>query len=312
MATLNFAEVWQSRVREVLTSADHAPWLAGIPELDTQVLEVGIGSASESNVIHVPTTAFKPDVLINNTTYPMLVQAYTDSEAQIQLDKYQTKATTITDDQIIGASYARIDAATRSHVTAILQKKYGKAIHAICPSGNTSATPIVKTTGAGIATGVGQRMRLKYDDLVALKDAMDKQDVPASGRRLVLCTEHWNDLLLDRANFGNLLIDYNQGTMAPVVAGFELYSYINNPLITVSSLAKKTYGAAKAIGDEYASVAFYADNIAKKTGMTKQYFAPSENDPLNQSNMINYRHYFIAIPMESKYIGAIVSDETTT
>ncbi len=304
MATLNFAEVWLNRVRTALTNADAAPWLAGIPELDTQVLEVGSGSASEQNVIHIPTSAFKPDVLINNTTYPLAVQAYSDSEVTIQLDKYQTKPTSVTDDQVIGASYDRIDNATRSHTTAILEKKYGKAIHSLCPSTNTAGTPILKTTGADDGTG---RKRLIYNDLVALKDKLDKQMAPGAGRRLVLCTDHWNDLLLDRNNFGNLLVDYNKGQVAPMIASFELYSYVNNPLITASTLVKKAYGVAGAAGDYQASVAFYTANIGKKTGMTKKYYQASEADPANQQNLIAFRHYFIVTPIEANYGGAIVS-----
>lgn len=307
MATLNFPEVWLKRVRNTLTSADKAPWLADIPELDAQVMELGSGDMSESNIIHIPTSAFKPDVLINNTTYPIAVQAYTDNEVTIQLDKYQTKATSLTDDQVIGASYDRIDNATRSHTTAILEKKYGKAIHAICPATNTSDHPVLKTTGTSAS---GQRKPLTYADLVALKAACDNQDWPVDGRRLVLCTDHWNDLLLDRANFGNLLVDYNKGKVAPVLAGFEIFQYVNNPYITIATLAKVAYGSAPGAGDNRASVAFLTANIAKKTGMTKQYFAKSEDDPENQINKVNYRHYFIASPAEAKYVAAIVSDKT--
>lgn len=307
MATLNFPEVWLKRVRNTLTSADKAPWLADIPELDAPVVEMGAGSASESNVIHIPTSSFKPDVLINNSAYPINLQAYSDNEVTVQLDKYQTKVTTLSDDQVIGASYDRIDNAIRQHNIAILEKKYGKAIHAICPGTNTVAHPIVKTTGTS-ASGV--RKPLKYDDLVSLKAAFDSQDFPVEGRRLVLCTDHWNDLLLDRANFGNLLVNYNKGDVAPIIAGFQIFQYVNNPYINYTSLVKVAYGVAAGGTDYRASVAFLTANIAKKTGMTKQYYAPSENDPENQTNKINYRHYFIAVPAEAKYTGAIVSDKT--
>lgn len=309
MATLNFAEVWINRVRQSLTSANEAPWLEGIPELDTEILEVGSGSAAEANVIHIPTSSFKPDVLINNTAYPLALQAYTDAEVTVQLDKYQTKPTTLTDDQVMGASYNRIDAATRMHTRAILEKKYAKAIHAICPATNAAATPVVKTTGAIVGGGAAGRRRLKYDDIVALKDKFDANMVPMQGRRLVLSTDHYNDLLLDRERFGDTLVNYNKGGVAPIVAGFEIYQYVANPLINKTTLAKKAFGVAGAAGDWPASVAFYVPNIAKKTGLTKQYYADSAKDPANQINSIAYRHYFIAVPAEAKYIGAIASDE---
>lgn len=296
----NFADAWLDRVRKNLTTADVAPWLDGIPELDVQVIEVGSGSASESNVIHIPTSSFNPDVLINNTTYPIALQAYTDSEVTVQLDKYQTKVTTLTDDQVIGASYNRIDSATKSHTVAITTSKYAKAIHAIAPSADATLTPVVVATGAA----VGTRNALTYNDLVTLKGKFDTMECPAEGRRLVLSTDHYNDLLLDRANFANLLMNHAKGTLMPTIAGFEIFQYVSNPLFT-SAGAKKAFGAVSAAGDRRASVAFFTGNIAKKTGLTKQYYADSKIDPENQTNRLAYRHYFIAVPAEAKYIGAI-------
>src|SRR5690606_18270823 len=115
----NFPEVWQNRVERNLTQEDRAPWLEGVAELDTEVLEVGSGAATEQNIIHIPVTDFEPDVLINNNTYPLALQAYDDATVTIQLDKYQTKVVTLSDDQVLGAAYPRIDAATGATTTAI-------------------------------------------------------------------------------------------------------------------------------------------------------------------------------------------------
>jgi|GEM_PF-1258362 len=238
----NFPEVWLSRVQQNLTTADEAPWLDGIAELDADVQEFGAGSASETNTIHIPTSTFEPDVLINNSTYPIALQAYSDSEVTINLDKYQTKVSTLSDDQVIGASYSRIDVVTGSHTKSINKKKYAKAIHALCPSADGANTPMVVTSGSAIGS-TGTRKRIQYSDLVALKDKFDKMEVPAEGRRLVLCGDHYNDLLLDRQNFGDQLINYRQGKVAPVIAGFEIYSYVSNPYVTASTGAKKAFAS---------------------------------------------------------------------
>jgi len=303
----NFPEVWRARVETNLRATDEAPWLAGVEELDTEVIEMGSGTVGETNVIHLPVSEFEPTVLINNTAYPLALQAYTDTEVVISLDKYQTLPTTLSDDQIIGAAYNRIDNATRSHSQAILKSKYAKAIHAMAPASNTANTPVVLTTGAvegGAATG---RKIFTYKDLVALKKKFDDLQVPMIGRRIVLSTDHWNDLLLDRERFGDNFSNYRTGAAAPMVAGFEIYQYVANPYFT--GTAKKAWGAAPVAGDYQASVAFYVPNIAMKTGMTKQYFAESAKDPENQTNKLNYRHYFIAVPKRAKYIGAIASGE---
>lgn len=298
----NFPEIWLKRVITNMEQADKAPWLDGIPEVDGQVIELGAGTETEKNIIHVPISTFEPAVLVNNTTYPIAAVEYTDDNATLTLNKFQTEVTTLADDQVMGASYNKIDAATRTHTLAITKKKFGMAIHALAPSANTADTPVISTTG----DAVGGRKRLVYDDLVSLKDAFDKAGVDADGRRIVLCTDHWNDLLIDRKNFGDQLVNYKNGDLAPVIAGFKIYQYINNPLY-VTAGTKKAFGAAPAAGDYQGSVAFHESNVGKKSGLTKQYFLAAAQNPRNQSNELNYRHYYIVMPFQNKMIGAIRS-----
>ncbi len=298
----NFPEVWLNRVRRNLVQGIEAPWLDGIPEMDAQVFEINGGDASESNVIHVPTSSFKPDVLINNSTYPLALQAYTDSKVTIQLDKYQTLVTTLTDDQVIGAAYDRIDSATRTHVESILEKKYGKAAHAIAPSANTGTTPVMLTTG----TLVGGRRRLIYDDLVNFGLACDAAGMSRIGRRFVPSPQHYADMLLDRQNFGDQLVNYREGTLAPKIAGFEIFpSFINNPFYTVSTKAKIAFASTPGAGTtSQASVAFAKSGIAKKTGLTRQYY--DKPTARNQQNEYALRHYFIAVPFETKDVASVI------
>ena len=122
---------------------------------------------------------------------------------------------------------------------------------------------------------------------------------------MVLCPDHWDDLLRDRKNFGNTLVNYKTGDVAPVIAGFQIYQYVGNPMFAAAG-TKKAFGSVNEATDVQASVMFYTPNIAKKTGLTKQYFAAAQNDPENQVNKLNYRHYFIALPAQAKYVGAII------
>ena len=301
----NFPEVWLGRVIRNLTSANMAPWLDGIAELPGVVQELGAGSESEMNVIHIPRSLFKPDVLVNNTAYPIAIQEYTDDSVIVALDKYQTKATSLSDDQIVGASYDQIDVITKGHTEQIGAKKYKKALHSIAPTADSANTPIIEATGDPVV--VDGPATLTYQDLVTGKEKYYDSlgETPAGNLRLVLCNRHWMDLLRDRERFGDKLVNHNTGMPAPAIAGFELFTYVGSPLYTAAG-AKKAYGAIKEAGDREGSIIFDPNNIAKKTGMTKQYFRKAEIDPQTQTNLLNYRHYFIATPMENKYIGAIL------
>ena len=285
----NCPEIWEGRVRQTLENGAVADFLDGVSELDGDVTQMG-----EENIIHIPTSEFNPEVLINNKTYPIAIEDYTDDEVIVKLDKYQTKATKVTDDQVMGASYNKIDAVTKAHTNAINARKYKKAIHSLAPDDNTAKTPVLQIKGA----------ECTYEDLVALKDKCDELEWPEEGRRLVLCNKHWNALLKDRKNFGDQLINYKKGGVAPIIAGFEIKKYIASP--HYAGTKKKAFGEVPASGDKPASVCFVVDNIRKKTGLTKQYFSEAKSDTVNQANLLNYRHYFIAVPVEKKFIAALI------
>lgn len=302
----NFPEIWLDRVIENIDNSDLAPWLEGVLELDADVTQLGEGTAAESNIIHIATTDFEVDVLINNTTYPIPVQVYDDGTLSFSLDKYQTKVITVSDDQVMGASYDKIDVVTRKGTKSITSTKYQKAIHSIAPASDAAKTPVMFATGGPDAlVDANGRFRLTYEDLVEFKSRCEDAGMPEGEIRLVLCTLHWNDLLLDRKNFGNQLVDYAKGKPNPMIAGFELFQYSKMPRYTALGV-KKAYGAVNAGTDKVASVAFVKEGIAKKSGLTKQYFVKAADNPSGQTNDLAYRHYFLATPFRAKLIGAIL------
>lgn len=305
----NFPEAWDSRVRQNLNNADQASFLEGISEVNATPVVINAGQITEMNKIYVPTTDFEVDILVNNNSYPIPFQEYTDGTIEITLDKYQTKVITLSDDQTMGASYDIIDTATKSITRGIIVDKNQRAIHSIAPLNDTVKTPVISATGVMdplkpdvVLQDANGRKRLVYPDLVAAKEACKGM----GELRLVLQESHWNDLLLDRINFGNQISDYAKGKVNPMIAGFEIHKYDGTMPVYTSAKAKKPYGAIKGATDLEASVIFNKEAIAKKTGTSKQYFVKSENNPTRQSNDYSYRHYFVVVPYKAEKIAAII------
>lgn len=278
-----YTEVWTGELVKVLRSGLEGSWLDGIPDQTSIV---------NNDVIHLVDVGVDPDVLINNTTYPIPLQALDDEDISISLDKFQSKVTPITDDELYAISYDKMARVKESHGNAINDAKFTKAAHALCAKEHTAKTPVLKTTGAKDAeTG---RLRLTTDDLVRMKDAMDKLKVPTAGRRLVLCSDHVNDLLLVSQNFREQYnIDRNTGKVGKLF-GFEIFEYGNNPVYSTAG-KKKDVGVAAGTGEFQCSFAFYVPRVFKATGSTKMYYSAAENDPESQKNKINFRHYFICM-----------------
>lgn len=290
-----YTEIWTGEMVKHLRRGLEATWLDGIPDSSSIV---------NNDVIHLVEVGVDPDVLVNNTTYPIPLQALDDADIAIQLDKFQTKVTPVTDDELYAISYDKMQRVKESHGNAINDSKFAKAAHALCAQQNTAATPVLVTTGERDAdTG---RIKLCVQDIINLKRALDKLKVPADNRRLVLCTDHVNDLLETSQVFKEQYnINRNDGTVGKLF-GFNIYEFANNPLYTTAGV-KKAVGASADTGEFQCSFAFYVPRVFKATGSTKMYFSEAATDPEYQRNKINFRHMFICMPKKADAGGVIMS-----
>jgi hypothetical protein len=279
-----YTEVWTGELVKALREFLAGSWLDGVPDQSSIV---------NNDVIHLVDVGVDPDVLINNTTYPIPLQALDDKDIAISLDKFQTKVTPITDDELYAISYDKMSRVKEGHANAINDAKFKKAAHAMCASSNSATTPVLATRGERDSeTG---RLKLTMSDLVAMKRAMDKLKVPTDNRRLVLCPDHVNDLLLaDQAFREQYNIDRNTGKVGTLY-GFEIYEYGYTPIYDQEGKKKGVDATAEA-GEFQCSFAFYTPRVFKATGSTKMYYSEAATDPEYQRNKINFCHYFICMP----------------
>ncbi len=279
-----YTEVWAGELIKKLRSLLDGSWLDGIPDQSSIV---------ENDAIHLVKVGVDPDVLVNNTTYPIPSQKLDDEDVVIRLDKFQTKRTPVTDDELYAISYDKMARVKESHGNAINDCKFAKAAHSLCAKQNTVTTPVLKTTGeADPTTG---RRRLTFNDLIELKRAMDNLGAPQENRRLVLCPDHVNDLLLVSQAFQQQFnIDRNTGKIGHL-AGFDIYTYKSTPVYTAAG-EKKAFGATAKSGEFNCSFAFYTPRVFKATGSTRMYYREAAISPDTQESEVNFRHYFICMP----------------
>lgn len=289
-----YRELWTGEtIKAFRNSMKNLGWIDKIRPFDAQV--------ADNNTINFVDLGGDPTVLVNNTSYPIGVESLADANKAIGLDKYQTRATKITDDEARGLSYDKMGSVIERHREVVDDKKYARAIHALAPAADTSGTPVLVTSGATFGT----RKRLVVADIIALKEKFDTLKVPSQGRVLVLCPEHVNDLLTQDTSFAQRYNNHTTGAIANMY-GFEIYEYVDTPVYTVSTRTKLAYGAeAASATDRNASVAFYAPRMIRAAGETKAYI--DEPDTQDQEWRYNLRHYFICLPLKNEAIGAIAS-----
>ena len=293
-----FTEIWTGELVRQLRGGMTASWLDGVSDYSAAV---------DNEVIHLVDVGGDPDVLINNTTYPIAAQELEDGDIALGLDKFQTKKTVVSDDTLFAISYDKIGSVIERHGDAITIGKFKKAAHAVAPQSNTDTTPVIPTTGEKDANG---RQKLTRKDILSLRRALDAKGYPATGRRLVLCSDHVNDLLEADQKFQDQYYNYTSGKIINMY-GFDVYEFENCPFYTKEG-TKVAFKTAPGETDHQASFCFYTKRLFRAQGSTKMYYKDAATNPDNQANEVNFRHYYVVLPKKNEAIGAIYSWDGTT
>lgn len=292
-----YTEVWTGELVKQLRGGMTASWLDGVSDYSAAV---------NNEVVHLVDVGGDPDVLINNTTYPIAAQELEDGDIALGLDKFQTKKTSVSDDQLFAISYDKMGSVIERHGDAITIAKFKKAAHALAPNSNTAKTPVVPTSGEDD----NGRKKCTRKDIIALKRKLDALHVPTAGRRLVLCSDHVNDLLEDDQKFRDQYYNYTTGKIANMY-GFEVYEFENCPYFTKEG-TKVPFKNSPSGTDYQASFCFYTKRVFRAQGSTKMYYRDAQTNPDYQQNEVNFRHYYIVLPKKMEAIGAIYSYDGST
>lgn len=296
-----YREAWDKEIIKRFNDADNTGWRQGIRDIGKYFSMLQDG---ETVVVNLTYFGVSPDVLINNTSYPLAIQALDGENVAVTVNKFQTKATPVTDDEVVGLNYDKIRTVQESHAIKIEEEKNSKALHSVAPASNVAATPVLLTTGDLVS---GRRMMIKKD-LLTLRDKVNRLLHPRAGRRLILCNDHINDLLQQDEKFAEQYYNRTTGAIYNTV-NFELFESNTNPYFNATTLAKLAYAAVPTPGTHTeASVYFHMQRVVQGKGFSKAYLSASANDPLYQRTLLNYRHYDIVVPYRTEGIAAIASN----
>lgn len=254
----------------------------------------------DNDAINIANAGLDPEVLINNTTYPIEIVQRIDTPIRIELDKFETKNTLVRRPDVIEYAYDQLESVLMGHRNTLRAKTGMKAAHAFAPVGNTVDTPVLLTTGDLI----NGRRPLSVDDILALKERYDDADIPLEGRFLVLHTSHLSDLIkFDLKSFKDIT-EITNG-QPKTFAGFSILQFSKTAYFNVNTLVKLPYGAVPGVNDSICSFSFHKDEVMKADGEVYMYVR--ENDPELRGTVLGFDKRFIALPIRNKGIGAIVT-----
>lgn len=284
----------------VLTQAFEQQLLKGLKSIKDDFL-ARIPDRSDlvgNDVLNLTKAGVKPNVLIDNTTYPIAASQRVDTTDKLALRKLTTEVTVITEDELYALPYDKKGDVNNDHKLALQEEFRKLALHSFCPTANTSTTIVLSTSGANDGNG---RLRLTKDDLIKFRKKLD--DLGVGVCDLVLCNDHCEDILLWSEVFANQYQAIASGLILPMY-GFNI-SQNQGYAPTFNSSTKNAYGATVSAGDVKASVAYLPERMLKGYGSVKMYYKDAE--PRYHQSEVNYDAHFIAIPKDTTGTGAIIS-----
>lgn len=254
----------------------------------------------ENDKIHFASAGIDPNVLINNSTYPIAIVGRQDIDNSIVLDKFETENTIVRRPEAIEYSYDKLESVIRQHRQVLQTSTAKKAAHAFAPTTDTADTPVIMTTGAT----TNGRKRITFDDILTLKERFDAALIPLEDRYLVLHPSHVSDLLREDINLFKELTNIKDGEPTQF-AGFGCFQFPFMPTFTIDggTCSKIAFGEQQSAN--FASVAFNAKEVMKADG--EIYMYARYDDPEERATIVGFDKRFIALPIRGKGIGAIVS-----
>lgn len=286
MAGLN-KEVWITDIMEGFYP--DSTFMEGVRDMTAWV---------DNNTINLAEAGADPEVLVNNTVYPIPFQTRADIPLSLPLDDFITKGTVIRNLEIVEAAYDKRMSVAQGHQKSLRAKLHTKAAYAYAPTSDSAFTPVLPTTGAVL----GGVKKITLNDVIDLSSRFDMFDAP-SDRVLVLHPQHLAALRAeDKDLFKSIMQEGKQGFN---LYGFKVYFFSKTPTFVRTSGTKKAFGAASAATDTISSIAFCNGEVMKSLGD----FRMNErlHDPELDGDMINFGMRALALPIRNKAIGAIYS-----
>lgn len=260
-----------------------------------------MSSLVDNDKINLAESGIDPVVLINNTSYPIVVTQRVDTPLEIELDLFETENTLVRRPEVIEYSYDQLESVLYGHRQSLRVKTAAKAAHAIAPATNSTYTPVIEATGAVNDLGF---KRLMFEDVLKFKRRYDELDIDRDKRFLVLNPRHTEDLMLQDMKAFKDILEMENGKPKRL-AGFSILEFTRNAYYNPTNNTKKAFGSAVGADDAYSSFGFHSDEVIKADGELKMY--ATVDDPKERGTIVGFDKRFICLPARNKAVGSIIS-----
>lgn len=251
----------------------------------------------EYNTLNLAEAGADPNLLIDNTVYPIAAATRTDLPKTIVLRTLDTDSTIVRNLEKMEVAYNKMESVVRAHRNVLRKGSIQLAAHFWAPQSNGTYTPVLTASGAL----VGGRRMLLFEDILLLQAKFDVMDVDASSLAIMLNPLHKSDLMAQDMKLYKDMITSSQ------VFGLKYFSNSQTPRFNAATGQKVAFQAVPAGTDTIASIIWSKDEVMRADGEVDVF--AKYNDPDQKGDVINFQKRFVALPFRSKVLGAIYSPQ---
>lgn len=265
--------------------------------------------------VHVPQAGANPTISKNLGSFPATITQRTDSELTYSMDVYYVQPIHIEAGQETSfLSYDKRMSVLNQNINTLEDALTNNALYKWAPAG---ATRFVRTTGTAVGTALapsatGTRNAITLADILKAKSILDAENVPASGRILLLPSDMYNAQLLAIADVYQAQ-SYGQSALPSGVVtrihGFDVMIrstvcvYDNTATPVIKAVADSGTPSSPAITDNLAALAYHPSFVAKAMGSTEVFI--TEQVAEYYGSIVSAMQLFGASKMRTSQIGVV-------
>ncbi len=232
--------------------------------------------------VHIPQSGANPDVVVNPSSFPLVIGTRTDADRTYLMSQYALKPTLITNLDELQISYDKRQSVIGQQMSTLTQTIGNYVAVSWAASG---AANIIETTGAATGalppSGTGTRKLVALIDIANLAKKLDKDNVPSKGRKLLMNADMFWELFtiseVVRASYNGFSTNALATGVVAQLFGFDI---MIRPTVTVFSktgTTAKAVGAAAAADDRLGCIAFHPSTVCRALGAMTPYFDAGSN-----------------------------------
>lgn len=247
--------------------------------------------------VHIPQAGSAGTVEQNRSLLPAAITSRTDSELTYNLNEYTHEPILITNLEEIQISYNKRSSVLMNITEQLKYVIATQTLYAWAPSGSSRQ---VRTSGSTStynlphSTATGSRKMLTIADLTAAKLILDKDNVPKTGR-VLLIPDYMFDIDLLNISGINQAYGFGQpvlpnGVVARIL-GFDIYTrpdvlvYDNTGTPVIKAINGDGSLTSAATTDNGAAIAYHPSFVAKAMGSIEMFY--EEKSPIYYGNILS-------------------------